>query len=80
MALIRGRRGGFPCPICLVPRDEMCTGVVGDLCTTKSMEELYKIASEMDTAEEREALLKGYSARYIKVCKVCINQCYIYTV
>ena len=80
MALICGRRGGFPCPICLVPRDEMCTGVVGDLRTTKSMEELYKIASEMDTAEEREALLKGYSARYIKVCKVCINQCYIYTV
>ena len=80
MALIRGRRGGFPCPICLVPRDEMCTGVVGDLRTTESMEELYKMASEMGTAEERENLLKGYSARYIKVCKFCIDQCCVYTV
>ena len=55
----------------------MCTGAVGDLCTTEDMREIYNMASKMDTAREREELLKGYSTRYIEVCKVYINQWFI---
>ena len=80
MALTHGKNGDFPCPICLVPRDVMCTGAVGDLRTTESMREIYKMASEMDTAREREELLKGYSAQYIEVCKTHINQWYVHNI
>ena len=77
MGLTRGKNGDFPCPICLVPRGMMCTGAVGDLRTTEDMREIYNMASKMDTAREREELLKGYSTRYIEVCKVYINQWFI---
>ena len=80
MGLTCGKNGDFPCPICLVPRGVMCTGIVGDLRTTEGMREIYKMASKMDTARERKELLKGYSTRYIEVCKVHINQLFIYII
>ena len=60
MALIRGAKGNFPCPICLVPGEGMCKGSVGDLCTTESTKQIYNEAAQMDSAELRENLLKAH--------------------
>ena len=77
MALTRGKDSGFPCPVCLVPKNQTCTGAMGDLRTTESMERIYKSAKAMDSADERENLLKSYSLRDVEVCKVCIMKYYI---
>ena len=69
MALTRGKDSGFPCPVCLVPGNQMCTGAVGDLRTTESMQQIYNRADSMSSADEREKLLKSYSLRHVQVCK-----------
>jgi len=68
MALICGHRGNRPCPVCLVLRDEMDTGKIGDLRTTETMKEIYEKASAMDSVEEMDDRLKDYGLRCIEVC------------
>lgn len=67
MALVRGTNSNFPCPVCLVPNDKLCDGVVYDSRTSKSMQEVYDVAEKMSTADERESHLRGYGLRYVKV-------------
>lgn len=69
MAHTRGPKGNFPCPKCLVPREEMTKGEMYPLRTTKTMKEVYKKAEEADTAGEREEIVKSVSLRFAKVCK-----------
>ena len=67
MALVRGTNSKFPCPICLVPKEEMSKGSVGALRTTDSMEQVYYEADGMDLAS-REKFLKSYGLRHVQVC------------
>lgn len=67
MALTRGAKSKFPCPVCLVPSEELHDGVVYDSRTTESMQQVYDTADEMTTAAEREKYLQGFGLRYIEV-------------
>ena len=67
MALVRGAKSKFPCPVCLVPAEGMCTGALGTLRTAETMKQVYHEAEEMET-EEREKLLKSHGLRYVMVC------------
>ena len=57
MALTQGTNSNFPCPVCLVPKEEMSRGLVYALHITETMKEVYNKAKEKDTAEECEKLL-----------------------
>lgn len=70
MALTRGANSKFPCPVCLVPKEEMCKGIGYPLCTTKTMQEVYNTAKEAGTAEASENLLKGVGLCGVEVCKL----------
>jgi len=70
MALTRGTNSNFPCPVCLVPKEEMCKGIVYEIRTTETMEGVYNEAKEMGTAEEREKLLKSFGLRGVEVCGI----------
>jgi len=70
MALTRGTKSNFPCPVCLVPREEMCKGVMYALRTTETMEGVYNEAKGMDTVGEAENLLKSFGLRGIEVCGI----------
>ncbi|KAG1846280.1 hypothetical protein F4604DRAFT_1884179 [Suillus subluteus] len=62
MALICGLKGKFPCPICLVPRDEQ--SVLSHelrLRTSAESEETLRLACAKKSKKEREKLLKTYS-------------------
>lgn len=67
MALTRGAKADFPCPVCLVPNAELHKGNVYEGRTSESMQNVYMIAQGMRTAQERKKYLKGYGLRYIKV-------------
>ncbi|KAG1857471.1 hypothetical protein F4604DRAFT_1589912 [Suillus subluteus] len=67
MALIRGLKGKFPCPICLVPRDEQ--SVLSHelrLRTSAESEETLRLARAKKSKKEREKLLKTYSLRDVE--------------
>ena len=67
MALNRGVRSKFPCPVCLVPCDELHNGTVHECRTSESMQNVYRVAEEMRTADERKEHLKAYGIRPVKV-------------
>jgi hypothetical protein len=67
MALTRGTNSNFPCPVCLIPNEKLHDGTVYDSRTSESMQDVYNLAEGMSTAEEREAHLKDYGLRYVKV-------------
>ncbi|KAG1850125.1 hypothetical protein F4604DRAFT_1934564 [Suillus subluteus] len=67
MALICGLKGKFPCPICLVPRDEQ--SVLSHelrLRTSTESEETLRLAHSKKSKKERENLLKTYSLHDIE--------------
>ena len=66
MALTRGAKCKFPCPVCLVPREELHKGAVYARRTTQTMKEVYNRAKDMSKAEE-EQLLKSFGLRGIEV-------------
>lgn len=69
MALIRGAKGHFPCPICLIPREKLSDLLISyPLRTTETMRAVYETANEADMAAEKEIILKGSSLRDVKVC------------
>lgn len=70
MALTRGVKAKFPCPVCLVPGEELHNGTVHESRTSEKMQEVYKVAKGMRTAEERKEHLKGYGLRGIEVWKI----------
>ncbi|KIK46880.1 hypothetical protein CY34DRAFT_21734 [Suillus luteus UH-Slu-Lm8-n1] len=64
MALIRGLMGKFPCPICLVPRDELYkTSNIYPLRTSAGAKALRVQARESTTLEAREQILSSESLR-----------------
>lgn len=68
MALIRGLMGKFPCPICLVPRDELYkTSNIYPLRTSAGAKALRVQARESTTLEAREQILSSESLRDVDV-------------
>ncbi|KAG1808131.1 hypothetical protein EV424DRAFT_1574699 [Suillus variegatus] len=64
MALIRGLMGKFPCPVCLVPRDELSNTLkVFPLCTCTETKALLARARECTTLDAREQILSSQSLR-----------------
>jgi hypothetical protein len=67
MALIRGLRGNFPCPICLVPQDmQHDLTLTYDLRTAKDTQRILKDADKLQYGYQREELVKSKGLRYIK--------------
>jgi len=67
MALIRGEKGHYPCPICLVPRDQQSNLLrFHTLRTAAHTQEIYETGLKL-TAMEREELLKSESLRNVAV-------------
>lgn len=69
MALIRGGGSNYPCPICLVPKTQLCDGSTHPLRTSESMQQVYDEAIKMCTIGQREEHLKGYGLRNVEVCE-----------
>ena len=69
MTLNRGSNCNFPCPVCLVPNEELSKGKVYALCTTNTMKKVYNEAIEM-LADDRNDLLKSYGLQNVEVCKL----------
>ena len=67
MALIRGTNSKFPCPICLVPLEEL-SNLSSDfsLRTKENMRKLFQEAQELNAAES-ESLLKSQGIRDVEV-------------
>ncbi|KAG2348732.1 hypothetical protein BDR05DRAFT_972997 [Suillus weaverae] len=64
MALIRGLMGKFPCPICLVPHDELSNTLkVFPLHTCTGTKALLARARESTTLDAREQILSSQSLR-----------------
>ena len=70
MALIRGVKCKFPCPICLVPHTQMCDGSTHPLWTSENMQRVYKEAQEMASSADQQGHLKKFGLHNVKVWKV----------
>lgn len=67
MALIRGEKGLYPCPFCLVPKDEQADLTkTHELRTAEHTQEVFNAGSEL-TAAEHEDLLKSNGMRNVEV-------------
>ena len=68
ISLIRGAKGKFPCPICLVPLEELSNIAKNfKLRTTLDMKEIYETAQTLN-ATNSEDLLKAHGLHDVKVC------------
>lgn len=67
MALTRGATCDYPCPICLVPKQEMHKGTVYPIRTTQSMKKVYEDTHTMRTTTEADKHLQGHGLRGILV-------------
>lgn len=72
MALVRGANSNFPCPVCLVPKEELCKGAEYPHRTTETMSQVYYTADGADSAKAKEDLLKSYGLRGVEVCAVLL--------
>ncbi|THH28010.1 hypothetical protein EUX98_g6168 [Antrodiella citrinella] len=67
MALIRGVKSLYPCPICLVPHNELANLRESyPLRTAKQSQQVVEAARQMDTKAEGEELLMQYSLRDVE--------------
>lgn len=67
MSLTHGHASLYPCPICLVPYDELSNASkTYPFRTTASMRGVYEEAQNLDE-KEKEILLKCHGLRNIKV-------------
>lgn len=67
MALIRGSKGNFPCPVCLVPKTQMTDGSTHPLRTSETMQQVYNAAAAMSTKKQQDSHLKNYGLRNVEV-------------
>ena len=68
MALIRGINSHFPCPVCLVPAEKLFDlSITFPLRTTETMRAVYETANEAGSVADKEAILKEYGLRDVKV-------------
>jgi phage-related baseplate assembly protein len=71
MALIRGLRGLFPCPRCLVPSDELTQFMQHyAFRSTVSMKSIVEKANSFVLAGDKEELLKSYGLRSANVSRL----------
>ncbi|KAG1897928.1 uncharacterized protein F5891DRAFT_1241093 [Suillus fuscotomentosus] len=66
MALIRGLKGKFPCPVCLVPQDEQSILRTHELHTSHQSEDILRTARSKPSEKEKEDHLKAFSLRNIE--------------
>jgi len=68
MALIRGINSHFPCPVCLVPGEKLSDlSLTFPLRTTEKMKAVYEEANKLPSVAEKEAILKEFGLRDVKV-------------
>jgi hypothetical protein len=68
MSLTRGVMSLWPCPICLIPRDELWdTSKQYTRRISDTSRDIVLAAQEMDTHEEQEELLKQHGLRNVTV-------------
>jgi len=68
MALIRGINSHYPCPVCLVPAEDLSDlSKIYPLRTTEKMKEVYETAQGAETMAAKEVILKEYSLRDVEV-------------
>lgn len=69
ITLIRGLNSKFPCPVCLVPGDELTNLSTNfPLRTTSEMRQIYESSLDPDlSAAQREEILKSYGLRGVEV-------------
>ena len=72
MALVRGTNSKFPCPVCLVPQEELCKGIEYPHRTTETMRQVYDDAIGATSAKVKEELLKNHGLRGIEVCRILL--------
>lgn len=67
MALTRGITSNFPCPVCLVPREEQHDVTkTFNLRSTDEMHEIYTLSQDL-SAKDREEYLKDVGLRNVEV-------------
>lgn len=67
MALTRGARGKLPCPICIVPADQLSDVLTAHpLRTAQKIQEIINEANGLNITQ-REALLSAHGIRNVKV-------------
>lgn len=67
MASIRGINSLFPCPVCLVPGDQLSSVTQNfELRTSQAMQELYNSVKDK-SAKERNEALKAKGLRNVEV-------------
>ncbi|KAG1840639.1 hypothetical protein F4604DRAFT_1598758 [Suillus subluteus] len=66
MALIRGLKGKFPCPVCLVPQDEQSVLATHEFRTRHQSEDVLRTARLKPSEKEKEAHLKAFSLRNVE--------------
>jgi hypothetical protein len=67
MALIRGSTANFPCPVCLVPKDQRSDGSSHKLRTSEDMQKVFNDAAAMQSKTDRNSYLKSYGLRDVEV-------------
>ena len=69
MALIRGKNGLCPCPICLAPGQKLMNLLQSHLRRTSDQSEsVFQRAKGFKTLADKEKLFKEFSLRPVKVC------------
>jgi len=72
MALTRSVNASFPCPICLVPKEEIPNlAVEHTLRTMERMQAVWNQASELNMTDS-ENLLQSYGLRDVKVILISL--------
>ena len=68
MTLIRGLGSKAPCPVCLVPGDQLTNlSETFEQRTKENMQKIYEDAKELN-AMDKEELLKTFGLREVEVC------------
>jgi hypothetical protein len=74
MALVRGVKANYPCPICLVPKEELSNlSQAFEIRTADGMREVWSAAQEMNSTQ-REEHLRRYGLRDVEVA-ITITLC-----
>jgi hypothetical protein len=80
MTLIRGNQGLYPCPVCLIPWDQLSDlSVHHPLRTAEQTQGLLMEADELGR-DEAEDLLKDYGLRHLKVISLQLLARFLLTV
>ena len=72
MVVIRGFGSYAPCPVCLIPGDQLANlSTIFPLRTKEQMIKYYKEAQDPDlNVAEKEQILKGIGLRSVEVCNL----------